>query len=159
MNELEGVFGYRGLVDFVLAGRRVSVIQEEYDRALCGLTRSEIIACIFAQEQLFPERVQHMRSMPERRCKREVWPKRNQVEGLVRGRISRYHLRISPSGKCVRWGYRAWSESILGFRSGVGAVLSRSLEAWAQCSFWWFYGTPSRELFAAQQHMVRVGGV
>ena len=89
MNELEGVFGYRGLVDFVLAGRRVSVVREEYDRALCGLTRSEILACIFAPKQFFPERVQHVRSMPERQCKREVWPKRNQVEGLVRGRISR----------------------------------------------------------------------
>ena len=84
MEELEGVFGYRGLVDFVLAGRRVSVVRQEYDRALCGLTRSELPACIFTPEQFFPERVRHVRSVPERRCKRLA-----QVEGLVRGRIPR----------------------------------------------------------------------
>ena len=84
-DELEGVFGYRRPVDFVLAGRRVSVVREEYDRALHGLTRSEILVCISTPEQFFPERVQHVRPMPERRCRREVWPKRNLGRGVGSG--------------------------------------------------------------------------
>ena len=45
MLELEEIFGYRGLVDSVLAGRRV--VRDEHDRALCGLTGSDILARIF----------------------------------------------------------------------------------------------------------------
>ena len=40
----EEITDYRGLVDFVLAGRRVSVVREVHNRALYGLTGSDIFA-------------------------------------------------------------------------------------------------------------------
>ena len=51
MHELEEIFDYRGLD----SGRRVRVVREEHDRALCGLTGSDILARTFAPKQFFPE--------------------------------------------------------------------------------------------------------
>ena len=58
--EWNTICNYRGLVDFVLAGRRVSVVREERERVLCGLTGSNVLARIFSPEQFFPEWVQHV---------------------------------------------------------------------------------------------------
>jgi hypothetical protein len=61
MSEWEEVFDCRGPVDFILAGRRVSVVREEHRQRLPGLTGSGTLARIFSLEQCLPGWVQLVR--------------------------------------------------------------------------------------------------
>lgn len=68
MSELEEVFDCRGPVDFVLAGRPVSVVEvREHSPQVCGLTGSETLARISVLERCSPGWVLLVRSTPGRR--------------------------------------------------------------------------------------------